>query len=107
MCHKGSVTSGVQTRGSLAAVQLPFLDLEIWAGPLKTSMATQFSEELQHGPLACCAAASRRGTATHRNPFTNTDTAAPAPEPHHLDLSRERNVVRKKTYQGNWCVCNP
>lgn len=80
--------SGVQTRGSLAAVQLPFLDLEVGTGPLQTSMAPQFSEELQDGSLASCSAGSMRGSATPRwGPLSNTDTAAsvPRPRPHHLD----------------------
>lgn len=79
--------SGVQTRGSLAAVQLPFLDLEVRTGPLQTSVAPQFSEEMQHGPLASCATASSRGTAPHRGPFSDADTAASAAGPrcHHHD----------------------
>lgn len=101
-------TSGVQTRGPLTAVQLPFLDLEVGTGPLQTSMAPQFSEELQHRPLASCRI---RGTpAPHQGPFSNTNTAASAPGPrsHHFDLrDGGRNASERKTCRDLWCVCNP
>lgn len=66
------VTSGVQTGGSLAAVQLPLLDLEVRTGPFQACVAPQFGEELLHGPLIGPAAAHR---CSH---FPYTDAAAAA-----------------------------
>lgn len=65
-----SVTSGVQTGGSLAAVQLPLLDFEVRTGPFQACVAPQFCEELLHGPLA-------GPTAAHRSShFPHADAAA-------------------------------
>lgn len=70
--HSVSVTSGVQTGGSLAAVQLPLLDFEVRTGPFQAGVAPQFCEELLHGPLV-------GPTAAHRGSrFPYTDAAAAA-----------------------------
>lgn len=80
------VTSGVQTGGSLAAVQLPLLDLEVGTGPLQAGVAPQLGEELLHGPLV-----GRGAAAPSRSPFPYDATAAaasasvPRSRSHHLD----------------------
>lgn len=96
MCIIPSITSCVQTGGSLAAVQLPLLYLEVGTGPLQTSMASKFSEELQHGLRAPCATASGN---TDGQPFFDTSAAASVPglHSHHLSLNQDRYMDMQKT----------
>lgn len=72
--HLVSVTSGVQTGGSLAAVKLPLLDFEVRTRPFQACVASQFCEKLLHGALTGPTAAQR----SSHFPHTNAAAAAPA-----------------------------
>lgn len=45
------LTSGVQTRSSLVAVKLPFLDLKVRTGSFQTGMPPQLGEKMQNWNL--------------------------------------------------------